>query len=578
MIALAPTFSDARTRRATAKLLLIFVAIALRAPMLAYRLEQVSSSAELAMLIALFLFFAALLVVAAFLRNTWLRWCLALLFAAGTVPILAYEQVSAVPMGYFQFITFVDASSAAGDALFMFPQSALVSGVGGLAMLFGIALTPHPLLGLAKRWSALAIAGVCGIIALIIVRSGGGMSGVPAAWAGVGYGALYISDRISGQAGPRDPVTIDRTQPADPRDLVYIIDESIAGHYLDINSPTGVRSGLANLAPTIAMHNFGLAASISNCSMSTNVVLRYGGTRDRYGAILATSPSIWSYAEKAGYRTIYLYGQRGGANENYMTDAERAGIDRAHYFDELADLDRDQAIASLIAKYSRDGRRDFILVNKFGAHFPVHEGFPETHATYAPMLPRALRWKKDDDSDANRRNVVGGATDWQLYRNSYRNTVTWTVGAFFDRLVAEADMRRILLIYTSDHGQTFHERGTAGLATHCYPQPVVEEYIVPLVVLENGSQSGATWRKAALMNRDRTSQFRIFPSLLLHMGYDPQRVIATYGQPLSSRLPDPMTGAANMYLNFTGSTSWIKIDPSQVIHPPAQDIAPVAAR
>src|SRR5690606_40746790 len=65
-------------------------------------------------------------------------------------------------------------------------------------------------------------------------------------------------------------------------DIVLIIDESIAGRYLDINDAAGVRSGLASPPPGITVSNFGIAASITNCSYGSNLTLRYGGTRGDY--------------------------------------------------------------------------------------------------------------------------------------------------------------------------------------------------------------------------------------------------------------------------------------------------------
>src|SRR3546814_19926024 len=69
--------------------------------------------------------------------------------------------------------------------------------------------------------------------------------------------------------------------------------------------------------------------SVTNCSVGSNVTLRYGGTRKDYQRINGTQPSIWAYARKAGLRTVYIDSQRtGGALQNMMTDEERRSEER----------------------------------------------------------------------------------------------------------------------------------------------------------------------------------------------------------------------------------------------------------
>ncbi|HCY03140.1 MAG TPA: sulfatase, partial [Erythrobacter sp.] len=88
--------------------------------------------------------------------------------------------------------------------------------------------------------------------------------------------------------------------------IVLIVDESISGHYLDINHPRGVRSGLAEARPGVEIANFGVAASATNCSAGSNLVLRFAGTRDSYRRDIAVGPSLWDYAAHAGLETVYI--------------------------------------------------------------------------------------------------------------------------------------------------------------------------------------------------------------------------------------------------------------------------------
>src|SRR3546814_16212679 len=69
---------------------------------------------------------------------------------------------------------------------------------------------------------------------------------------------------------------------------------------------------LSGIWPFARIYNYGLAASVTNCSVGSNVTLRYGGTRKDYQRINGTQPSIWAYARKAGLRTVYIEHQRTG--------------------------------------------------------------------------------------------------------------------------------------------------------------------------------------------------------------------------------------------------------------------------
>lgn len=109
----------------------------------------------------------------------------------------------------------------------------------------------------------------------------------------------------------------------DFHDIVFIIDESIRGDLLDINSSYGVESGLNQKSKYWKVTNFGVAASAATCSSEVNVTLRYGGTRKDYRKMIQTFPSIWAYAQKAGFSTVYIDSQRTkGQLQNEMDEEE----------------------------------------------------------------------------------------------------------------------------------------------------------------------------------------------------------------------------------------------------------------
>jgi lipid A ethanolaminephosphotransferase len=441
-----------------------------------------------------------------------------------------------------------------------------------LLLLVGIAIKPPGSRSVAHPVAAAApLVGVALLASILFARGGEGARGLPGAFTPLAYAAILSHEASAAGTGPRQDVALPAPRPKPARDIVLIVDESIAGNYLDLISPGGVRSGLKEARPGVAIYDFGAAAAVTNCSIGSNLTLRYGGTREDYLRINATMPSIWRYAHKAGLRTVYIDAQRtGGALQNMMDRTELRDVDRFIQFDGVRVRDRDMAAADALASLLGDGSADFVIVNKVGAHFPVHDKYPDAFARYQPALPKG---RYGEVADTGSRAGFGGRPeDWRLYRNAYRNSLLWNVGAFFDRLFARADLERATLIYTSDHGQNLHERGGAGVATHCASEPVPEEGLVPLVVIE-GAPATLDWRRGVAAGRDKASHYAIFPTLLAVMGYPEQKVRLLYG----ASLVGPPAPALSFNTRFNARLGrkpvWKTIDPARIVPPPPQDFA-----
>ncbi len=207
--------------------------------------------------------------------------------------------------------------------------------------------------------------------------------------------------------------------------------------------------------------DFGEAASTGNCSASSNALLRWGFRADE---LLQRHdprawPSIWGYAREAGYRTIYIDGQRHGAYQNYMRRSEAALIDET--VSVSAGIDTDQKIADTLQRLLRAPGRMFIYVNKRGAHFPYRDHFP------AGLVP----------ADASREDEYAAAV-----RYSTRN--------FLTNLLVGADLSKALVIYTSDHGQYLPFQGRRGENLHCNRYPHWQELSVPLATVTAVPHSG----------------------------------------------------------------------------------------
>lgn len=535
------------------------------------RLASLGLAPALVLYLGLFGLLTLCLLLAAYVASTPLRLVYALILAGSALFLDSTERIMGEALSYDAFINLMNSIGFAGEAWSQHGRSILWSVPASLLLFAGVALKPRRRRPLPRFAAAAApVAGVALLSLILFSRGGEGSRGLPSAFTPLSYSSLNLYENVTGELGVRQKVALVPRRTGPPRDIILIVDESVAGQYLDLNSPAGVRSGLAAKRPGLDIHNYGYAAAITHCSVGTNVTLRYGGTRDDYQRINATMPSIWDYAERAGFRSVYIDAQRtGGLVHNLMDEAEVRSIDRFIQFDRVPVRDRDRAAADVLAALTRNDRAEFVMVNKVGAHFPIHDKYPDAFMRHRPVLPRG---RHQDVSDTGSRDGFGGtAEDWRRYRNAYRNTLLWNVGAFFDRLLERADLSAATILYTSDHGQDLHERGSPGLNTHCSSAPVPEEGLVPLVVIEGAALSTLEWQTNLAANRNRVSHYQIFPTLLALMGYPTDAVAALYGDSLIPPSSDPFTFNILFNARLGREPVWKRIDLGRISAPPAAD-------
>lgn len=516
---------------------------------------------------AMFVVLTVALFMTAYIRQTLIRHLFALVMSGSAVFFDVYTQVTAGYMTYSSFVSLVYSGGFIQEAVYQYRDAIISAMVSGLLLLFGIGLKPRrraPLPG--ALLVAAPVFGVLMLSTVLFVRAGEGARGLPIMYTPLAYLNLFTYEALHNTVGPREPVSLPRVDQPVGHDIVLIIDESISGNYLDINTPFGVHSNLKEPRPGVDIFNYGYAASIANCSADTNVTLRYGGTRADYMRINSTLPSIWQYAKKAGLRTVYIDSQRTGGNlQNLMNAAEQKDIDEFVQFDRTSVRDRDMAAAAKLIELLNDGKPELVVINKVGAHFPVHDKYPDAFMAYRPTLPRGQFVEVADTG--TRDGFNGQPDDWLLYRNAYKNTVLWNVGEFFARVFAQADLSHALLIYTSDHGQDLHERGNPGLNTHCGDDPVEEEGLVPLVVISGSDLQTLDWQAQLPANKDRSSHYNIFPTLLQVMGYDLAGIEAVYGKPLSVPTGDDFTFNYRFNARLGAKPEWKHIDLNSIVTP-----------
>lgn len=84
---------------------------------------------------------------------------------------------------------------------------------------------------------------------------------------------------------------------------------------------------------------------------------------------------------------------------------------------------------------------------------------------------------------------------------------------------------------------------------------------------------GSFWKIAAKRHFDASSQYRIFPTLLNAMGYDPAAVQGQYGEALDSSASDPATFNSLFNARLGRKPIWVKVDRASVARPPVGDYA-----
>lgn len=522
--------------------------------------------------IYVFFFFLLLLsiLVVAHIKNNYIRVSLGLIFYTCAVSYDSYQRIMLEPFDYNAYINMIDATGAFGEAFQQHGHSYFISATFGLLLLIGIVFKP-------KRWSTnkvfintIPVFSFFLFTYLIFYKGGSGALGLPSFYTPLSYSSLVLFELSQDEYGIREDITIERQNIEIGHDIIYILDESVSANYLDINNINGVNSSLKESYTNLNIFNYGYAASIANCSTPSNITLRYGGTRSDYKKIIYSKPSMWNYAKNAGLKTIYIDAQRtNGELQNGMTERELENIDEFIQFDNVRVLNRDQETATLLVDLINNNTNEFIFINKVGLHFPIHDKYPDKFLKYKPTLPRG-KWGDVSDT-GSREGFNGSDEDWAKYRNSYRNTMEWNVGEFFSKLLSNADLNKALIIYTSDHGQDLHERKNPGNNTHCSSTPVIEEGLVPLVVIQGKKLKTLNWESKHVENKNKSSHYNIFPTLLKVMKYDSNEVANTYGISLDILTNDEFTFNKFWNARLGKQPSWQKIDTNEIVSPPISD-------
>lgn len=431
---------------------------------------------------------------------------------------------AAVSLGFRWFngygFTTTDARILVGDSEFVTASAWSYLGMFAPVAVFAVLLAAT-LFFLAQKIARPTVRGAVPIISMAVIVS---LTGFLTSTASVsffpGFFKIPAALLLVSTEGPRRapqgvalPFARDRDGGAESA-IVLIVDESIRGDHLQINGyGRQTTPFLTTLARAGALANYGIASSASNCSASSNLLLRTGVREADFSTRSVTrATSIFEYARAAGYRITLIDGQNlGKTTQNHLSDRERAAID------ELVEIRRqnvapekiDAAIASTLATVLDRGGRQFVWVNKYGAHFHYETSYPQSARRYRPSL-------------ASREPYRAGLE----LRNSYDNSVQFAVDDFFRALWSSRSVRQATILYTSDHGESLLDDGSS--YGHCVGRsPVHSQAKVPLLVYRPGAET-SRFLSASSRWRDRMTHFEIFPSILQLMGYDAAAVKQQY--------------------------------------------------
>jgi len=308
--------------------------------------------------------------------------------------------------------------------------------------------------------------------------------------------------------GPRDglPTVYTPQRPLDS--IIYVIDESVRGSNLSLNGyPRDTTPFLQSLEARGLLKNLGICVAASSFSHVSNAYLISGhNTFPDNDFRTAKNPTIFDYAKKMGYETIYI-----DINRIYLASLLKASgdgpvrsLDRwlteKSFRERHIDLDttKDLGVARVLSTLLNEGSGYFILVNKKGLHFNYRDRYPDDPAAtiWKPVM-KAL--EAIDPSAAGREKLV----------NAYDNAIRFQVDEFFRVLVSETTNRNYAVLYTSDHGQTLAEHGQ--VYTHMKPDQEIVD--VPAFIV-SGEEYGKQGLLDGITPGIRVSHLNNFATLL----------------------------------------------------------------
>jgi glucan phosphoethanolaminetransferase (alkaline phosphatase superfamily) len=447
----------------------------------------------------------------------WLRLVTAAVAAASTGFTALYEDIAGAPLTFLDIVSMWNARHEAGRAIEQF-QPAVMYGVaaGVVTLLLILWPTRQNRMTLSRLWRRLWImpAVPLAVMAGVYYNNNGFYHfPLPGQFNSAALGSLLVYQLNTQETPTRAPVTWSATNAVKAKHIIVMVDESIGADFVDLRPGNEVTPRLATLAEQFV--DFGPAASGGVCSNYSNALLRFGASRKDIATSVNTNATLFAYAKKAGYRTVFIDAQAyhvsiGHKMQNFMTLQERSEID-GFYAISTSDLPQaDFEMADIIAKELESSQPVFIYANKNGAHFPYDSTYPKDEAVFQPTQSQA-----------------GDTLPARMA--SYRNAIRWSVDKWMEYFLKTVDLSQAVMIYTGDHAQRF----VPGKITHCQTTDVdPTTAAVPLLVYAPAGSMRDKFAAAAPLLKGRASHFQIAPTVYALLGYDAKDIATGYDESL----------------------------------------------
>jgi lipid A ethanolaminephosphotransferase len=322
----------------------------------------------------------------------------------------------------------------------------------------------------------------------------------------------YEFESLRDYHGPRDDLPSFHASQRPSDSIIYVIDESVRGSNLSLNGyPRATTPFLQSLETQGLLKNLGICVAAGSFSHISNAYLISGHNAfpdDTFRT--ARNPTLFDYAKKMGYETIYIDIDNGylsllvkAAGDGPVRSLDRYMNDQ--WFEERhIDLEStmDLGVARVLSSLLNERGGYFIVLNKKGLHFHYRYRYPDDMAStiWSPVMEAS---DPIDLSPTGREKLV----------NTYDNGIRFQVDAFFRAFVSETTNQNYIILYTSDHGQTLAEHGQ--LYTHMKPDKVIVDVPDFLVSGERYNKKGFL---AEIPPGIRVSHLNNFATLLDLMG------------------------------------------------------------
>ena len=259
------------------------------------------------------------------------------------------------------------------------------------------------------------------------------------------------------------PVPTMKAHPARPRNVLFVLQESerfdIACNELGEPDPNCATPFSSRAMPD----RLPLLQERANCSTTAiSISDLWSGVPSTEGwDVLSSVPLLWDYAHAAGYDTAYWTSQNTqfGSMRLYVQDIPVSHRAVATELDSWADFDagaNDALLTDRAIEDLRDLREPFFAVVHYSnVHYPYV--YDEAHAPFKPS----------EFSKAANKN--------ESFFNYYKNVVylsDMAVGRLLDFVRASDFGRRTVVLYTSDHAESFREHWQLGHTSSLYDEEI----------------------------------------------------------------------------------------------------------